>query len=318
MGAERCPYPWYDDRVTVLRGDGWKGATKWTDLVKAPVFFGNRPAILVLDEADKLLMPRYDSGGENVAPAFDANAQQYVIDHLDDMIRIRQESYEQRKAYLAEKLEKLETSSGQPSARKPVPQGGKEAGPLRQLDIVKRVYDYLDRLVRNMDPITQAALPAGSAAGEDSVRALMRACFAFVAQCLGRALNAGTYSAKVPFFLPPEVRPNIHPFPGPVGMKALLDAINAQLEDKTAMRLLNPRTLRKYLLAQGVLDEVTDEEGKKRSVPGPRGEELEVTQCEREVSPEKGGTYLQVVYGPAAQQFVIDHLDELAALQAKK
>ncbi len=70
----RCLQELYPDRIVItdashVTSDGWKGSTKWTDLVKDPVFFENRPAILVLDEADKLLMPRYDSGGGNVAQA---------------------------------------------------------------------------------------------------------------------------------------------------------------------------------------------------------------------------------------------------------
>lgn len=46
--------------------DGWKGTTKWRDLFSSRTFFSGEPCVLVMDEADKMLSPKY-SYSENVS-----------------------------------------------------------------------------------------------------------------------------------------------------------------------------------------------------------------------------------------------------------
>ncbi len=52
--------------VSNLTLDGWKGAKKWTDLLRSPIFRSGKHSILVLDEADKMLAPKF-SDRENVS-----------------------------------------------------------------------------------------------------------------------------------------------------------------------------------------------------------------------------------------------------------
>lgn len=68
----RCLQELYPQRIVIvdassLTQDGWKGATKWGDLLRDPILQMDRPSILVMDEADKFLIPRYTSHGENVS-----------------------------------------------------------------------------------------------------------------------------------------------------------------------------------------------------------------------------------------------------------
>lgn len=46
--------------------DGWKGEKKWATLLRSPIFRDGKKTILVIDEADKMLAPKY-TGGENVS-----------------------------------------------------------------------------------------------------------------------------------------------------------------------------------------------------------------------------------------------------------
>lgn len=62
----------FPDKIEIVDGsnltqDGWKGDKKWADLLRFPAALSGDPAILVLDECDKMLSPRYTSHGENVA-----------------------------------------------------------------------------------------------------------------------------------------------------------------------------------------------------------------------------------------------------------
>ncbi len=47
--------------------EGWKGNTKWKDLLRFPAALSQEYAILGIDEADKMLTPKYSSHDENVS-----------------------------------------------------------------------------------------------------------------------------------------------------------------------------------------------------------------------------------------------------------
>lgn len=60
----RCLQMIFPGRIVVedvsnLTQDGWKGAKKWADLLRSPIFRSENHCICVLDEADKMLAPRY-------------------------------------------------------------------------------------------------------------------------------------------------------------------------------------------------------------------------------------------------------------------
>lgn len=68
----RCLKEIFPDRIEIVDGsnltqDGWKGEKKWGSLLSSPAFRSDRHSILVIDEADKMLSPRYTSGGENTS-----------------------------------------------------------------------------------------------------------------------------------------------------------------------------------------------------------------------------------------------------------
>lgn len=68
----RCLKNIFPDRIEIVDGsnltqDGWKGEKKWGSLFRSPVFRADKKTILVIDEADKMLSPKYSAGGENVS-----------------------------------------------------------------------------------------------------------------------------------------------------------------------------------------------------------------------------------------------------------
>jgi len=67
----RCLKELFPGRIEIVDGsnitlEGWKGDKKWSSLLQSPVFCSGERAILVIDEADKMLAPKY-SGSENVS-----------------------------------------------------------------------------------------------------------------------------------------------------------------------------------------------------------------------------------------------------------
>ena len=67
----RCLQKLYPNRIEIadssnLTQDGWRGNKKWTDLLRSPIFRAGYHTILVLDEADKMLAPKF-SYSQNVS-----------------------------------------------------------------------------------------------------------------------------------------------------------------------------------------------------------------------------------------------------------
>lgn len=73
----RCLQELFPDRIEIVDGsnitaDGWKGDKKWSTLLDSPIICAGDPAILVIDEADKMLAPKYSSHSENVSQSIAA------------------------------------------------------------------------------------------------------------------------------------------------------------------------------------------------------------------------------------------------------
>ena len=73
----RCLQELFPDKIEIVDGsnitaDGWKGDKKWSTLLDSPIICSGDPAILVIDEADKMLAPKYSSHSENVSQSIAA------------------------------------------------------------------------------------------------------------------------------------------------------------------------------------------------------------------------------------------------------
>lgn len=67
----RCLREIFPGKIEIADGsnvtlDGWKGDKKWQDLLRFPAVLSREPAVLVVDEADKMLAPKF-SNYENVS-----------------------------------------------------------------------------------------------------------------------------------------------------------------------------------------------------------------------------------------------------------
>ena len=68
----RCLKKIFPDRIEIVDGsnltlDGWRGEKKWKTLLSSPIFRSGSYTVLVIDEADKMLMPKFTASGENMS-----------------------------------------------------------------------------------------------------------------------------------------------------------------------------------------------------------------------------------------------------------
>lgn len=73
----RCLQELFPDKIEIVDGsnitlEGWKGDKKWSTLLDSPIICSGDPAILIIDEADKMLAPKYSSHSENVSQSIAA------------------------------------------------------------------------------------------------------------------------------------------------------------------------------------------------------------------------------------------------------
>ena len=73
----RCLQEIFPGKIEIVDGsdltqDGWKGDKKWRDMLRFPAALSGERATLIIDEADKMLAPKYSHHDENVAQAIQA------------------------------------------------------------------------------------------------------------------------------------------------------------------------------------------------------------------------------------------------------
>ena len=174
-----------------------------------------------------------------------------------------------------------------------------------------RAEQYLRQLANGMDPIAQCELPEDTAL--NNVR--LSRCFFYAADVLRQVIDNGGMVGK-PVYIPKEKLPNfaltaeqlaqIELSDDPLFISKFTDKLNA-LIDENAMKKLNARIFGAWLLEKGFLQEEI-RGGNKHRVPSSAGVRLGITSEFRQT---EHGTYTALLYDREAQQFMLDHLDEI-------
>jgi len=168
---------------------------------------------------------------------------------------------------------------------------------MTQIQVLAHAKDYLDQLNAHTDPISGAPLPASSAAWDEELHKL----FFFSSKTLRFIIVYDNTEERPPFSVTPELIARLKPADGACRSKQVVDIINRAV-DLTQYRGLSQVTLLTWLTEQGYL---RDTDGHLHHLPTDQGEALGIRTVNGSF-----GTYL--VIDPAAQQFIFDHLMEIA------
>lgn len=164
----------------------------------------------------------------------------------------------------------------------------------------------LQLLARGLHPTTRMPLDPRDPLGQER----LRKCFDYVAGAFSVALEAGFFTARRPFFLPRERWEEIPITREPVGLLAFTAGVNT-LIDPTVMLPLRVSRVRRYLEFRNVLQKTSGGDGAKKRITA-EGAALGVTEEER--IDQAGKPYTAVLFGPDAQRYLVEHLEEIAAL----
>lgn len=187
---------------------------------------------------------------------------------------------------------------------------------MTELEIMQRAKEYLDKLANGIDPITDRAVPDGDVI--NNVR--ISRCLFYVSDVLRQVIESGGIkvkairkSEKAPFSLSAEERSRYVFGDRPCSVSVIAQRLN-ELVDLNATQKLKTTSITKFLLDSGLLREEEFNDGAKSKRPTEFGRSLGISTEQRT---GRSGEYTAVVYDRQAQQFILDNLDAVIAINAE-
>lgn len=186
---------------------------------------------------------------------------------------------------------------------------------MTELEMIERAKMYMDKLANGINPIDDTLAPE-----EDIINNVrLSRCSFFVSDVLRRVLeNGGTEPVKakkkppkVPLDIPFEARARFAYSDSPISASEIAKRVNDLIGDER-MEKLTYANIVTWLTEIGMMEWVVSPDGKRAKLPTKTGRENGILVEDREGG---NGPYQAVVYNRAAQQFIVDNLDAILAVE---
>ena len=178
---------------------------------------------------------------------------------------------------------------------------------MTELEKIKRAKMYIEKLANGIDPITDNKLPDDAVLNNER----LSRCFTYVSDILQQVVENGgevgkkPESEKLPFEITAEQIRKIPLSDIPITVTAVCENINSVI-DCIVFRKLSAVKVTEWLTEKGFLQNIADS---KRKTLTDKSSLLGITQEER-IS-QYGKSYTANLYSKEAQQFIINHIDEI-------
>ena len=186
---------------------------------------------------------------------------------------------------------------------------------MMDLEIMQHAKEYLDKLAKGIDPLTGREVPEGEII--NNVR--ISRCLFYVSDVLRQVIENGGIqvktvksSEKAPFALSFEDRARYSFGDWPATVSVIAQRLN-ELVDLSTMQKLKTTSITAFLMQSGLLFEEESPNGSKNKRPTEAGKSLGITTTVRN---GQNGEYTAVIYSKEAQQFILDNLDAIVAVNA--
>ena len=174
---------------------------------------------------------------------------------------------------------------------------------MTELEIMQHAKGYLDKLAKGIDPLTDQEVP------EDDVINNVRIsrCLFYVSDVLRQVIeNGGVIGA-------PAKKGELAPYALPYEERSRYTFGEWPLSASQIAQRLKTTSITKFLLQSGLLFEEEAPSGNKNKRPTEAGWKLGISTQQRS---GQNGDYTAVVYDQQAQQFILDNLDAIIAINA--
>ena len=190
---------------------------------------------------------------------------------------------------------------------------------MTDLEIMQRAKMYLDKLANGVNPLNDAPVPEGELI--NNVR--ISRCLFFVSDVLRQVIDNGgvigrtVRPSKAPFSIS---RPQLDAFQfsdRPIAVSEIAKRISDLVPEVEAgaMNKLKYSTLTAFLLEAGFLTEVETPDGKRVKRPTEMGGYVGISTEDRRTM--DGRSYTVTVYNRAAQQFLLDNMEAILAMNTQ-
>ena len=180
-----------------------------------------------------------------------------------------------------------------------------------ELEIMMHAREYLDKLANGINPLTNEKLPDSDVVNQVRISR----CLFYVSDVLRQVIEKGGLqksprTPKIPFSLTDEQIGQFQLFDEPIFVSAITERLNSLIDNEN-MKKLSHRSVTAFLEREGFLESYTDDQGKNRRKPTAAGIELGITT---ELRRGIYGPYTVILYDRKAQQYLLDHLQEIAQM----
>lgn len=186
---------------------------------------------------------------------------------------------------------------------------------MTDLEIMQHAKDDLDKLAKGIDPLTGREVPEGEIINHVRISR----CLSYVSDVLRQVIeNGGVIGAPpkkgelAPYALPVEKRSRYAFGEWPLSVSQIAQRLN-ELVDLNSMQRLKTTSITKFLQQSGLLFDEEGPGGSKNKRPTEAGWKLGISTTQRS---GQNGDYTAVVYDRQAQQFILDNLDAIIAINA--
>ncbi|MDL2236609.1 hypothetical protein LJC56_02105 [Christensenellaceae bacterium OttesenSCG-928-K19] len=180
---------------------------------------------------------------------------------------------------------------------------------MSELEKLNRAKQYMDALANGIDPISGQDLPEDTTLNQ--VR--LARCFFYVSDVLRRVIeNGGEVAAPrkkqtlKPFSITQEQASGIAEAETPLPISHFCELVSTAVCGE-GMKKLGYAKLTSWLVDRGYLVEIVSG-GKRKKRATEKGTALGILEEERE---GQYGHYIHLLYSPAAQRFLLDHLHQI-------
>ena len=180
-----------------------------------------------------------------------------------------------------------------------------------ELDKLVRAKKYMELLAEGIDPITETELPGDSCL--NNIR--LARCFFYISDILGKLIENNGIIGKRPTvkkeeFVVTEALLQHLPTPNKALQISMFVAPMNDFAEQNNMKKIPVTAFTNWLVDQGYLREEMGFNNKRRKVATASAASIGISEEERVAM---HGTYMAILYSPQAQQFLLEHLDEIVA-----
>lgn len=175
---------------------------------------------------------------------------------------------------------------------------------------------FIDKLANGVNPLDGTALPETDIV--NNVR--ISRCLFYVSDLLndmiknnGRSFSAG--AKKLPFEISEEQAASFNYSYSPIHLSEIAKRLSALAESEN-MRSLSYDKIASWLLSIDILEEYTNQFGKKSKRPTERGKAIGISVEQR--TRQDGEAYNAVLYNREAQQFIVDNIRAIIEFRKEK